>query len=195
MSDTEITQSISSENPADNGTLEGLNDFFQDKMYLHLEKVIPGIVQSYDKTKNLATIKPAITGIATQGAKVPKDILTNIPVVQLGGIFKFPVAAGMTGWLIACDRDISIFKSIKQETAPNTPRKHKYQDSFFIPDSINATVTENELTIDATGMDINLKIGTGKDLKISGTTGKSGNFTSYDGKSITVTNGIITAIT
>lgn len=195
MSDTEITQSISSENPADNGTLEGLNDFLQDKMYLHLEKVIPGIVESYDNATNTATIKPAITGVATQGAKVPKDVLTNIPVVQLGGIIKFPVAAGMTGWLIACDRDISIFKKIKQETAPNTPRKHKYQDSFFIPDSINATVTENELTIDATGMDINLKIGTGKDLKISGTTGESGSFTSYDGKSITVTNGIITAIT
>lgn len=195
MSDTEITQSISSENPADNGTLEGLNDFLQDKMYLHLEKVIPGIVQSYDKATNTATIKPAITGVATQGAKVPKDVLTNIPVMQLGGIIKFPVAVGMTGWLIACDRDISIFKKIKQETAPNTSRKHKYQDSFFIPDSINATVTENEVTIDATGMDINLKVGTGKDLKISGTTGKSGSFTSYDGKSITVTNGIITAIT
>lgn len=195
MSDTEITQSISSENPANNDSLEGLNEFFQDKMYLHLEKVIPGIVESYNETTNRATIKPAITGIATQGDKVPKDILPNIPVLQLGGIFKFPISTGMTGWLIACDRDISIFKSIKAETAPNTPRKHKYQDSFFIPDSINSATTTGELTVDATGMDINFKLGTGKTLKINGTSGASGSFTSYDGNNITVTNGIITAIT
>jgi hypothetical protein len=192
VSDTEITQSISSENPADNGTLEGLNDFLQDKMYLHLEKVIPGIVQSYDNATNTATIKPAITGVATQGAKVPKDVLTNIPVVQLGGIIKFPVAVGMTGWLIACDRDISIFKSIKQETAPNTPRKHKYQDSFFIPDSINATVND-ELTIDMTGKPISFISST---FKINGTQAIADNtYTIGNGTKITTKNGIITAIT
>ena len=112
--------------------------------------------------------------------------------MQLGGIFKFPVSAGMTGWLIASDRDISIFKSIKKETAPNTPRKHKYQDSFFIPDSINASTTVNELTIDANGMDINLKVGTNKALKISDVAGVSGTFVDGSNKTITVTNGIIT---
>jgi hypothetical protein len=192
VSDTEITQSISSENPADNGTLEGLNDFLQDKMYLHLEKVIPGIVQSYDNATNTATIKPAITGVATQGAKVPKDILTNIPVLQLGGIIKFPVAVGMTGWLIACDRDISIFKSIKQETAPNTPRKHKYQDSFFIPDSINATVND-ELTIDMTGKPINFIAST---LKVNNVQAVADDtYTIGNGTQITTKGGLITAIT
>ena len=199
MSDnTEIAQSISSENPADNGTLEGLNDFFQDKIYLHLEKVIPGIVQSYDSSTNTATIKPAITGIATQGAKVPKDVLNNIPVLQLGGIFKFPVSAGMTGWLIASDRDISIFKSIKQETAPNTPRKHKYQDSFFIPDSINASTTANELTIDANGMAINLKpgqVGGNCLIKIGGDSViTDGAHPCGNGGTITTKGGLITAI-
>lgn len=192
MSDTEIAQSISSENPADNGTLEGLNDFFQDKMYLHLEKVIPGIVQSYDNATNTATIKPAITGVATQGAKVPKDVLNNIPVLQLGGIFKFPVSAGMTGWLIASDRDISIFKSIKKETAPNTPRKHKYQDSFFIPDSINATVSD-ELTIDMTGKPINFIASTLKVNNVQAVADST--YTISNGTKITTTGGIITAIT
>lgn len=159
MSDnTEITQSLSSENPANNDSLEGLNEFLQDKMYLHLEKVIPGIVQSYDKATNRATIKPAITGIATQGDKVPKDVIPNIPVIQLGGgdvTMTFPIKAGMTGWLIACDRDISIFKNIKQETAPNTTRKHKYQDGFFIPDAINNAGTD-DFQIKSANSSINL---------------------------------------
>lgn len=191
MSDTQITQTISSENPADNDTLEGLNDFLQDKMYLHLEKIIPGIVISYDKVTNRAVIKPAITGMASEGTKVPKDEITNIPVLQLGGIFKFPVSAGMTGWLIACDRDISIFKTVLSETAPNTSRKHKYQDSFFIPDSINAGVSD-EVTIDAQ-TDINFKTGSGT-LKINDTAGVSGSFESRDMKLIKITNGIITSI-
>lgn len=225
MSDnTEITQSISSENPADNGTLEGLNDFLQDKMYLHLEKVIPGIVQSYDKATNRATIKPAITGIATQGAKVPKDVLNNIPVLQLGGgdvTMTFPIKAGMTGWLIASDRDISIFKSIKSETAPNTPRKHKYQDSFFIPDAINATgsddfqikaenssfnlgknsiseETQNH-TITADSLQLNVpattSTGTITATNLNATAAYSGTFKTEDIHTVTVVNGIITAIT
>ena len=122
---SEIAQTIPGENPADNDSLAGLNNYLQDKIFLHLEKVIPGIVQSYDKTTNRAVVKPAITGVATQGQKVSKEVLTNIPVLQLGGVIKFPISAGMTGWLIASDRDISIFKSIKEETAPNTTRKHK----------------------------------------------------------------------
>lgn len=192
MSDTQITQTISSENPADNDTLEGLNDFLQDKMFLHLEKIIPGIVISYDKFTNRAVIKPAITGIATEGTKVPKDEITNIPVLQLGGIFKFPVSAGMTGWLIACDRDISIFKTVLSETAPNTSRKHKYQDGFFIPDVINTTLVTDEVMIDAR-KDIHFKTGSGN-LKINNLTGATGSFMSRDARTIQVTNGLITAI-
>lgn len=227
MSDTEITQSISSENPANNDSLEGLNDFFKDKLYLHLEKVIPGIVESYNKTTNRAVIKPAIMGETTQGEKVSKDFLSNIPVLQLGskyGIITFPIKAGMTGWLIASDRDISIFKSIKQETAPNTTRKHKYQDSFFIPDSINSTGTDN-LTIsteetsfifgksfykiNASSIEITGDISQTGTISQTGsitstvsisaptlnaTNAFSGTFKDNDNKTVTVVNGIITAV-
>lgn len=219
---TEIAQTISSENPADNGTLEGLNDFFQDKMFLHLEKVLPGIVESYDKTTNRATIRPAITGIATQGTKVPKDLLPNIPVLQLGGgnvTMTFPIKAGMTGWLIASDRDISIFKKIKAETAPNTPRKHKFQDSFFIPDAINATgsddfqiksenssfnldntsITETTQSYSLTANTLNITgtAGTITASSLNATAAFSGIFKAEDEngsiKTFTVVNGIITA--
>ena len=232
---TEIAQTFSSENPADNDSLAGLNDFMQDKFYLHLEKVIPGIVQSYDKTTNRAVIKPAITGIATQGQKVSKDVIENIPVIQFGGgdvTMTFPIKAGMTGWLIAADRDISIFKSIKEETAPNTPRKHKYQDSFFIPDAINAAGTDDfqiksahssfnlddtsitektqeyklsattfnlygstSLSIAAPAGNISTTTGIISAATLNATSAFSGTFKDNDNKTVTVVNGIITAVT
>ena len=209
---TEIAQTISSENPADNDTLEGLNNFFQDKLFLHLEKVVPGIVESYDKTTNRATIKPAITGIASQGQKVPKNILKNIPVLQLGGgnvTLTFPVKKGMTGWLIAADRDISIFKTIKTETKPNTPRKHKYQDSFFIPDAINAAGSDdfqikaenssfnldnNSITLTASNLNLTGTTGTVTVQNLNATAAATGSFTTSNNKTVTVVNGIITSI-
>lgn len=234
MSDTEITQSISSENPANNDSLEGLNDFFKDKLFLHMEKVIPGIVESYDKTTNRAVIKPAIMGETTQGEKVSKDLLPNIPVIQFGGgdvTMTFPIKAGMTGWLIASDRDISIFKSIKEETAPNTTRKHKYQDSFFIPDAINAAGTDDfqikaanssfnldntsitektqsyeltastfnlngstSLSISAPAGNISTTAGTISAKTLSATSAFSGTFNDNNNKTVTVVNGIITAV-
>lgn len=217
---TEIAQTIAGENPADNDSLAGLNEFMQDKFYLHLEKVIPGIVQSYDKTTNRAVIKPAITGIATQGQKVSKDVIENIPVVQFGGgdvTMTFPIKAGMTGWLIAADRDISIFKSIKEETAPNTPRKHKYQDGFFIPDAINNTGTDDfqiksanssfnldNTSISETTQEFNLNASTSITEKTATYTMTATSFSLYGSSSLSIaspsgnistTNGIISAKT
>lgn len=136
----EITKTIPSNNPADCNTLDGLNNTLIDKIFLNLKKVCPGIVQSYNRQTNRAVIKPAITGIASQGQKVPKDNLVNIPVLNLSGggvVLSFPIKQGDTGWLIAADRNISIFKQNLVESAPNDYRKHCFEDSFFIPDKIN----------------------------------------------------------
>jgi hypothetical protein len=142
----EITQTVPSANPADCNTLDGLNNLLQDKLFLNLKKVCPGIVQSYNKTTNRAVIKPAITGVASQGQKVSKEPLINIPVLKLSGggtTISFPIKSGDTGWLIACDRNISIFKQKLKESAPNDFRKHQYEDSFFIPDAINYTSSDD----------------------------------------------------
>lgn len=193
----EITKTIPGYNPADANTLNGLNNIMQDKFAMGIECAIPGIIQSYDKTTNRATIKPAITGVASQGQKVSKPAYTNIPVLQLSGggaVISFPIKQGDTGWLIACDRNISIFKQNLTESAPNDLRKHKFEDSFFIPDSINGQGTD-DLTIDA-GDENNLalKVSDNKNLTINGTNGLNGTYTITNGTKITVTKGIITGI-
>jgi hypothetical protein len=139
----EITKTIPSHNPADETTLDGLNNVLIDKISMGIQNVIPAIVQSYDKATNRAIVKPAITGVASQGQKISKEPYIDIPVLNLSGggfIISFPIKQGDTGWLVACDRNISIFKQNLTESAPNDYRKHKFEDGFFIPDKINTFV-------------------------------------------------------
>ncbi len=192
---TDITQTIPAREPADADSLEGLCRLIKDITLMDMEKVLPGIVQSYDRTTNRAVVKPAVTGIASLGQKIPKPELVNIPVLTLqgGGIFmSFPLKAGDSGWLIACDRDISVFKQNLEESSPNSYRKHCFNDAFFIPDKINnISVSEDDTgavvisTLDG-GTKFSLKDGeiklTGKtiitgDTKIDGTLTVSGDVT------------------
>ena len=133
-------------NPADIGNLNGLLNYFEDLLNMNLECCLPAIVESYDRNANSAVIQPAISAVASSGQKITRDKLYNIPVLTLsgGGFFiSFPVKKGDTGWLVASDRDISIFKQNLEETAPNTYHKHKFVDSVFIPDKIKKfTITE-----------------------------------------------------
>lgn len=210
----EITKTIPSHNPADENTLDGLNNVLIDKISMGIQCVIPAIVQSYDKTTNRAVVKPAITGVASQGQKVPKEPYIDIPVLNLSGggfVISFPIKQGDTGWLIACDRNISIFKQNLEESAPNDYRKHKFEDSFFIPDKINNTPTKDSsliiqnsagtvsIELTETGVNITgLTTITGNTSvvgSLSVSTGATGTFTTSENKLVTVTNGIITSIT
>ena len=137
---SEVTKTIPAYNPADANSLSGLNNMLQDKISMGIECAIPGIVVSYDRNTNRAVVKPAITGIASQGQKVSKEPLINIPVFCMSGggiVMSFPVQAGDKGWLVANDRNISIFKQNLEESAPNDYRKHNFLDAFFLPDKIN----------------------------------------------------------
>ena len=191
----DVTKTIPAYNPADANTLSGLNNILQDKLSMNIECAIPGIVQSYDKNSNRAVIKPAITGVASQGQKVSKEPLINIPVLQpSGGGIKmiFPLKNGDTGWLIACDRNISIFKQNLQESAPNDYRKHNFLDAFFIPDSINVQgVDDFTIKSESQTFTIGEEI-TATTIKVGN--GATGTFISQDNKTIIVTDGIITSI-
>lgn len=131
---------IPNNNPAEINSLDGLNEILQENILFNLQKVMPGIVVSYDRNTNRAVIQPAIMGVDSQGGKVGKETLINIPVFSMSGggiVLSFPVKEGDKGWLIANDRDISIFKQNLEISAPNTYRKHVFNDAFFLPDKIN----------------------------------------------------------
>lgn len=126
-------------NPADLSSLEGLLYYLADQINQEMECCLPAFVVSYDRSTNMAVVQPAISEVATSGQKISRDKLYNIPVLTLsgGGFFvNFPLSQGDTGWIVACDRDISLFKQNLQETAPNTFQKHRFSDAFFIPDKV-----------------------------------------------------------
>lgn len=137
-------------NPADLSSLEGLLFYLADQVNLELECCLPAIVVSYDRAANRAVLQPAVSEVATSGQKISRDKLYDIPVLTMsgGGYFiNFPLSSGDSGWIVACDRDISLFKQNLQETAPNTFQKHRFSDAFFIPDKVkNFTVSGEDVS-------------------------------------------------
>lgn len=137
-------------NPADLSSLEGLLYYLADQINLELECCLPAFIVSYDRSSNRAVVQPAVSEVATSGQKISRDKLYDIPVLTLsgGGFFiNFPLSPGDSGWIVACDRDISLFKQNLQETAPNTFQKHRFSDAFFIPDKVkNFTVSGEDVS-------------------------------------------------
>lgn len=127
-------------NPADIQNLGGTTEFIIQKAIQNLEKIAPAEIISYDRTKNRAVVQILNQAITTTGEKITRKPLVDIPVQILhGGGFtlSFPIKPKDKGWICAADRDISIFKSLLKMFAPATYQKHRYKDSFFIPDKVN----------------------------------------------------------
>lgn len=140
MADEKIeTISLPSYNPADTKSEAGFIDFLIDKIAQKIEKVAPAQIVSYNRKTNRAEVQILNQNITSTGEKLPKKPIPNIPVVMLSGggfTLSFPVKENDIGWLIAADRNISIFKQLFSMFAPADYRKHKYEDSFFLPDKV-----------------------------------------------------------
>ncbi len=135
-------------NPSDVRTQAGILEFTQKKFKSTIEKVIPAQVISYDRATNRAEVQILPLDITSTGEKLQRRPLLNIPILTLTGggfVFSLPVKAGDVGWIVASDKDISVFKQTLAEYTPNTYRRHKYEDSFFIPDNLNGfTIAEDD---------------------------------------------------
>lgn len=140
--------SIPSYNPADAQSETGLYEFLIDKALQKMEKVAPAKILKYDNKTNRAEVQILNLSITSTGEKLPQKPIPNVPVLMLSGggfTMSFPMKKGDIGWLVAADRDISIFKQLLDMFTPNTYQKHRYKDSFFIPDKVNGfEISEDE---------------------------------------------------
>lgn len=101
------------------------------------DQLLPAIVQSFDRANNVATIQPLIQWVDVNDGLHSRHPLARINVLSLGGggfHISFPLAPGDLGWILASDRDISLFKQSLAESQPNTGRLHKFEDGWFVPD-------------------------------------------------------------
>jgi hypothetical protein len=146
------TENIPSKDPADEGTLGGtLRSVFR-KMMQGTDGMLPATVVSYNRTTNMATVRPIVALLTTGGAIVPRASVASVPVLALGGggfVLNFPLQPGDRGWIEASDRDISLFmQSMSDDQPPNTMRLHSFEDGRFIPD-VFAAYDVSEVADDA----------------------------------------------
>ncbi len=131
-----MTNSNPSLDPANNESLVGSISFAFKKLMQNINNMLPAQVISYDRVKNTVQVQILITVVATDGSQYPRPQV-SIPVLLLGGgnfSISFPLNKGDLGWIMANDRDISIFLQTYSQAAPNTSRIKNFADGLFIPD-------------------------------------------------------------
>jgi hypothetical protein len=129
---------IPSKNPADEGSVGGTLRTVFRKNLMKVEGQLPAIVMSYNRTSNVATVRPLIQQMRTDGVLIQRASIATVPVLALGGggyCMTFPLKAGDLGWIEASDRDISLFMQSMKESGPNTFRIHRFSDGRFVPDA------------------------------------------------------------
>lgn len=126
--------------PSNSNSLAGaLKDAFRAWL-MEVDDMLPAVIVDYDDVTNRATIKPLVMIGTTEGEKISRAEIPNVPVFRFGGggfFMRFPIKPGDFGWVKANDRDISlIFQRGGLEDWPNTQRLHSFSDAVFFPDTI-----------------------------------------------------------
>lgn len=134
--------------PANNETLAGSLRFAFSKLTQQIDGALPAKVILYDRVKNRVQVQLLIKMITTDGSLVSRAQIASIPVLVLGGggyMLNFPLNPGDLGWVIANDRDISLFLQSYIESPPNTTRVKQFSDGVFIPDVMRGyTISDDD---------------------------------------------------
>lgn len=140
--------------PANNDTLLGAIKFSFSKMLQQVNGMLPVQVIAYKRTgatPNRVQVQHLISSVTTNGSQVPRPQIASVPALILGNasfMISFPIQAGDLGWILASDRDISLFLQGYTTSPPNTNRMFNFSDGLFIPDTmynytINGADTDN----------------------------------------------------
>lgn len=134
---SDLGNAFPSQNPADLGTLGGVLRATFRKLVQATDGMLPATVIAVDAMRQFATVKPIIKVLATDNTLTGRAQIAKVPVLALGAgnfILSFPIAAGDLGWILASDRDISLYLQSNAESGPNSNRLHSFEDGLFIPD-------------------------------------------------------------
>lgn len=130
-----------SANPADESSLAGVLKLAIRKELQSVDGMLPVEVVSYDRATNRATVKHLVQMTGSDGQTVDRAPIASIRVLQMGNAgfsISLPIKPGDKGWILAADRDMSIFQSQGLRAGPpNTDRMHSFQDGLFVPDAMS----------------------------------------------------------
>lgn len=154
--------------PANNGTLAGAIRFAFKKLFSDVNGMLPAQIMKYDRTKNRAQVQILVSMVGTDGSLISRPQVASIPVLVLGGgdlMLSFPLKAGDLGWIVANDRDISLFLQTYTQTPPNTARMANFADAMFIPDRMRDYVISgddvNNLVLGTADGNVKIALGAG----------------------------------
>lgn len=136
-----------SRDPANDESLLGMARQVLDKFLQQIDDCLPARVVSYDRTANRAMVVPLVKLLTTDNRQIGRAQIAAVPVMQFGGngvALSFDLKAGDLGWIKANDRDISLILQAYKDNAPNTLRKHSFQDAVFIPDVMHGVIIAAE---------------------------------------------------
>lgn len=162
-----MSNSNPSIDPANNGSLVGTISFAFSKLMQNVNGMLPAQVLKYDRTTNRVNVQLLITILGTDGTQTPRAQIASLPVLVMGGggfTLSFPIKEGDFGWVLANDRDISLFLQGYAQSPPNTNRVKNFADGLFIPDAMKTHDINNSnkdyLLIQNEDNSIQIEIGT-----------------------------------
>jgi hypothetical protein len=123
--------------PADVRDLGGAFRMIFRKLMQNTDGMLPASVVAVDAERNYVTVQPMIKIVGTGGTQLPRAQIVQVPLFNAGAgsyVLSFPVTPGDLGWIVASDRDISLYLQNNQQSPPNTRRMHSFEDGLFIPD-------------------------------------------------------------
>lgn len=134
--------------PSNNDSLVGTFRQVLKKELQNIGVCMPAVAFAFDRETARAEVQIQINVLGTNGEQVSRAQIASAPVYQIGGggfFLSFPLpAAGAPGWLIVCDRDISLYLQSGGPSPPNTLRLHNYADGFFLPDIMGGYTIADE---------------------------------------------------
>ena len=106
------------------------------KVYETMRVAMPAVIESYDATKSLATVKITIPHVRDDEEVLDVPIISAVPVMWLSTLttrITFPLKRGDWGLLIHCDGDIGKWALDMDASEPQSKRRHSWTDAVFLP--------------------------------------------------------------
>lgn len=136
-----------STNPADLSTLVGFMSAAFRKQMEEMDGAMPAAVIKMDEDRQYVQVQLQIKILGSSGETYPERQIAKVKAQMLGGggfVMSWPYKEGDKGWVIAGDRDISLYLQSGQESAPNTARIKSFSDGLFIPDNLMEVIFASE---------------------------------------------------
>ena len=106
------------------------------KVYETMRVAMPAVIESYDATKSLATVKISIPHVRDDEEVFDVPIISAVPVLwQRAGLasITFPLQRGDWGLVVHCDGDIGKWALDMDSSQPQSRRRHAWTDAVFLP--------------------------------------------------------------